>query len=429
MIVKALTVAASDPSSGAGIQSDLSVFSSLRVYGVSIITAITAQNTERFLSIKPLDKDIIKEQLDVIFEDFDIHAIKIGMMYDRNVIETVYNYLKNIDKPIIIDPVIRSSTNTLLLKEDAKKDYKRLLNLAYVITPNIPEAEILANINISNIEDAKKACKRFGNNVIITGGHYRDKAVDLLYTNDKFYEFINNKITGEFHGTGSIFSAALTAEIAKGFDIINATKVANKYTRYTIENSYKIGKGLLIPSLTHYIDDSMLELQRAVDLLEVMPNFHMLIPETQTNFVYAKDGMLGIKGRIVKMGNYVKAGYIEENASRHVADALTIANKYTDFKAAMNIRYDEQLIKIAEELGMRVKMYDRRKEPTDLRSKEGMSIKWGIEQAFADDRPEVVYHKGDYGKEPMIIIFGKNPIELVNKIESLLKVYSADRSQ
>jgi hydroxymethylpyrimidine/phosphomethylpyrimidine kinase len=429
MIVKALTIAASDPSSGAGIQSDLSVFSSLRVYGISIITAITAQNTERFLSINSLDKNIVKEQLDIIFEDFNINAIKIGMVYDKSVIEVLYNYLKNVDIPIIIDPVLKSSTNTPLLKKDAYEQYKQLLNLAYVITPNIPEAEMLVNTTINNIEDAKDASKRFHTNVIITGGHYKDKAIDLLYTNGKFYEFTNEKIEGEFHGTGSIFSAALTVEIAKGFDIINATKIANRYTRYAIENSHKIGKGLLIPSLDYYIDESMLELQRAVDLLEVMPNFHMLIPETQTNFVYAKDGMLAIKGRIVKMGKCVKAGYIEEGASRHVADALTTAKKYADFKTAINIRYDERLLKIAEELDMKIKSYDRSKEPEDLKNKEGMSVRWGIEQAFIDDIPELVYHKGDFGKEPMIIIFGKEPMDIINKIERLLEIYSAERSQ
>lgn len=429
MIVKALTVAASDPSSGAGIQSDLLVFSSLKVYGLSIITAVTAQNTERIISIKPLDTESIREQLDVVFEDFNINAIKVGMIYDKEIIEILYNYLKDINKPIIIDPVIKSTTNAQLLKEDAYEQHKQLLKIATIITPNIPEAEILSGMNISNIEDAKEACKRFSTDVIITGGHFRDKPIDILYTNNKFYEFVNERIEGEFHGTGSIFSAALTAEIAKGFNIINACKIANKYTRYAIENSYKIGKGLLIPSLIHYTDESMLELQRAVDILESIPNFHMLIPETETNFVYAKDGIFGIEGRIVKSGKYVKSGYIKENASKHVANALTIARKYTDFKSAINIRYDEELIKIAERLGMRVKSYDRRKEPEEIKKKEGSSIIWGMEEVFVNNRPEVVYHKGDIGKEPMIIIFGKEPMDIIDKIENLLRVYSADKSQ
>ncbi|GIU71600.1 MAG: bifunctional hydroxymethylpyrimidine kinase/phosphomethylpyrimidine kinase [Candidatus Nitrosocaldaceae archaeon] len=427
MIVKALTIAGSDPSSGAGIQSDLLVFASLRVYGLSVITSITAQNTQKILSIKPLDKDIVREQLDAVFEDFGINAIKIGMVYDGEIIDLLYNYLRDVKKPIIIDPVIRSTTNTQLLKDDAYDAYKRLLELAYVITPNIPEAEILADMKIDTIDDMRKACKRFANNVIITGGHLRDKAIDILYTNNKFYEFVNEKIDKEFHGTGSIFSAALTAEIAKGFDLINACSIANRYTRHAIENSYAIGKGLFIPSLLDYVDDNMLELQRAIDIIETMPNFHLLIPETQTNFAYMKDNSIfAVKGRIVKFGRYAKAGSIAKDASKHVADALLTASKYSNFRSAINIRYDEEIIKIAKELGMKIQSYDRSKEPKEFKDKEGMSIKWGIEQAFANDKPDMVYHKGDLGKEPMIIIFGKEPMDVINKIEKILSTLQID---
>jgi len=430
MIVKALTIAGSDPSSGAGIQSDLLVFSNLRAYGVSIITSLTAQNTQGIIDIKGLEYSIVRSQLDAVFNDFDINAIKIGMVYSKEVIDLLYDYLKNINIPIVIDPVLRSTTGTILLKEDAYTSFKRLLSLAYVITPNIQEAEILTNTKIKHIEDAKIACKAFKNNIIITGGHFRDKAIDILYTNDNFYEFVNDKIEREFHGAGSIFSAALTAELAKGFDLINACKIANKYTRYALENSYKIGKRLFIPSLTHYIEDYMLELQRAIDILEVLPNFYMLIPETQSNLVYVKDNhILGINGRIVKHGEHVRAGYIDENSSKHVANALSTARRYTDFKAAINIKYDEHIIKIAKELGFTVSSYDRSKEPKEIKEKEGMSIVWGINEAFANLIPDIVYHIGDIGKEAMITIFAKDLNELIDKITKILKYYSADRSQ
>ncbi len=360
MIVKALTIGGSDTSSGAGIQSDLAVFSTLKVYGVSVITSITSQNTQRIIDIHPLPKDTIRKQLDALYEDLDlIKAIKIGMVYDEGIIYTLYDYLKDSKTPIIIDPVLRSTTNTRLLKQEAHDAYKQLLKLAYVITPNILEAEVLADMKIDSIDDAKEAARRLSSdgikNIIITGGHFRDKAVDLLYT-DEFYEISNDKIANEFHGAGTIFAATLTAEIAKGFVLIDAFKLANRYTRYALENSYKIGKGLLIPSLMHYIDDDLLELQRAVDLLETMPDFDTLIPETQTNFVYAKDNndIIGVKGRIVKFGNKVRAGYVARNASRHVASALKSAMRYASVRSAINIRYDERLIKIAEGLGMKV---------------------------------------------------------------------------
>ncbi len=430
MIIQVLTIAGSDPSSGAGIQSDLLVFSSLRVYGVSVITSLTAQNTQGIIDIKGLEPSIIRAQLDAVFNDFRIRAIKIGMVYTKDVVDLLYDYLKDIKIPIVIDPVLRSTTNTILLREDAYDSLKRLLRLAYVITPNIREAEMLTGMSINDIEDAKSACKEFRRDIIITGGHFRDKAVDILYTNNHFYKFTNNKIQREFHGAGSVFSAILTAQLAKGFDLINACKIANRYTKYALENSYKIGNRLAIPSLLHYIDNSMLELQRSIDILETLPNFYMFIPETQSNLVYLKgDQMLGIKGRVVRYDKYIRAGYIDKDASRHVASALSIARRYTDFRTAINIKYDDHIIRIARDLGFKVSSYDRSKEPKEVKEVEGMSIRWGINEAFTNYIPDIVYHKGDLGKEPMIIIFAKDLNELIDKIEKILTIYSAERSQ
>jgi hydroxymethylpyrimidine/phosphomethylpyrimidine kinase len=140
------------------------------------------------------------------------------------------------------------------------------------------------------------------------------------------------------------------------------------------------------------------------------------------------NSIFAVKGRIVKFGRYAKAGSIAKDASKHVADALLIASRYSNFKSAINIRYDEKIIKIAKELGMRIQSYDRSKEPKELKDKEGMSIKWGIEQAFANDKPDIVYHKGDLGKEPMIIIFGKEPMDVINKIEKILSTLQIDPS-
>jgi hydroxymethylpyrimidine/phosphomethylpyrimidine kinase len=156
----------------------------------------------------------------------------------------------------------------------------------------------------------------------------------------------------------------------------------------------------------------------------------MLIPETQSNLVYVKDNhILGINGRIIKHGEHVRAGYIDENSSKHVASALSTARRYTDFKAAINIKYDEHIIKIAKELGFTVSSYDRSKEPKEIKEKEGMSIVWGINEAFANLIPDIVYHIGDIGKEAMITIFAKDLNELIDKITKILKYYSADRSQ
>lgn len=434
MIIKALTIAGSDPSGGAGVQSDLITFSNLRVYGVSVITCITSQNTQRITSIYPLSSELVKSQLDAIYEDVDkINAIKIGMVYDKGIIDMLYEYLKSNDKPLVIDPVLRATTGTYLLKQDAYDSFKKLLRLAHVITPNIHEASVLSGINIQTIEDAKEAAKKLGQDgvsVIITGGHFKDKAIDLLYNNNEYHLITNDKLDLNLHGAGNVFSAALTAELAKGFDILYAFRLANRYTRYALESVYKIGKGLNIPSLMYCVDEDVVELQRAIDIIESMQDFALLIPETQTNIAYAKGkDIFGIKGRMVRFGNRVKAGDIARNVSKHVANALIIAMKYSDFRCAINVKYDELVIKIAERLGMKVGYYDRSEEPSHIKEVEGMSITWGIEEVFKERLVDLVYHKGDLGKEPMIIIFGKDPMDLVNRLRSILDIYSAERSQ
>ncbi|MEM2856181.1 MAG: bifunctional hydroxymethylpyrimidine kinase/phosphomethylpyrimidine kinase [Candidatus Nitrosocaldaceae archaeon] len=419
MIIKALTIAGSDTSSGAGIQSDLLVFFNLKVYGLSVITALTAQNTQNIISIHSLTKEEVKDQLDAILDDISsINAIKIGMVYDKDIVEFFIDYLKDIDIPIIIDPVLKASTGALLLKEDAFDSYNKLLKLAYVITPNITETEMLTGIKIKDVSNAKEAAKKLVDQgikrVIITGGHL-SKPVDLLYDGE-FYEVSSSKIEKMFHGAGTIFSAALTAEIAKGFDIIKAFKIAHAYTRHALNNSYKIGRGLLIPSLFHPIDSKMDILQRAIDMLETMEGFSRLIPESQSNLVHAlNDEFLAVKGRIVRFGEYARAGYIENNASKHVANALRIAMKYSNFRSAINIRYDDEIIELAKRLRMSIKGYDRTKEPIDIKYMEGKSIEWGMKE-IGKDIPDLVYHKGDFGKEPMIIVFGLDPIDVVNKI-------------
>jgi hydroxymethylpyrimidine/phosphomethylpyrimidine kinase len=441
-MAKALTIAGSDSSSGAGIQADLKVFSLMHVYGTSVITALTAQNTKRVSRVMPVEPAMIKSQINSVIFDIKIDAIKIGMVYSKDIINAIASALKNVSIPIILDPIFKAGTGAILLRNDAYASFvKKLVPMAYIITPNRMEAEKLANMKINGVADAKNAAEKIANlgarNVIIKGGHLEGKyAIDILYHNKRFFEYANERVKSKgFHGAGCAFSAALTAEIAKGKYVIDATKRANEFINNAISNELKIGKGMSVLNFEQLPSSNALlaTLQKAVYIVEDTDNFGLLIPESQTNIVYAKekaqstDDVAGVYGRIVKIGNRAKAsGNVGFGASKHVASAvLAIIHHDKSVRSAANIKYDERIIEICRSMGWKVSSYDRRCESEEMKSKEGKTVKWGIEQAIAkiNALPDVIYHTGDWGKEPMVLVFGKDPYEVCNKVISILNQY------
>jgi len=441
-MAKVLTIAGSDTSSGAGIQADLKTFSKLGVYGTSVITVITAQNTRTVMKIDEVKPATVRAQINAVLNDISIDAIKVGMVYSKEIINAVASVLKNVKVPIILDPIFKASTGAVLLRSNAYSYFtKRLIPLASVITPNVVEAEKLAGMRIKSIVQAKTAAQKIAKlgakSVIIKGGHMQDKyAIDILYHNKKFVEFKGERIdTKGLHGAGCMFSAALAAEMAKGMNVIDATKAANDFVRSAIMNAQKIGKGLSVPTLEqkHHANKLLADLQKAVDELETIDGLGMIIPESQSNIVFAKpdaqsiNDIAGVRGRIVKLnGNVKAASSVDFGASKHVASAILAMMQHDrSIRSAMNIKHNERIVAICEELGLKVSSYDRRNEPQDIKTKEGMSVKWGIEQAIAKINavPDIIYHLGDWGKEPMILVFGKEPMEVARKIVAILDRY------
>lgn len=442
-MAKALTIAGSDTSSGAGIQADLKTFTAMGVYGTSVVTAITAQNTRAVSKIDEIKAATVRAQINAVLKDIKIDAIKVGMVYSRAIIDAVSDALKSVKTPIILDPIFKAGSGAVLLKDDAYPYFvKKLIPLAYVITPNAIEATELADMKIETVEDMKTTAKKIkelgARSVIIKGGHMRGRSViDVLYHNNRFFEFSYERIhTKGLHGAGCMFSAALTAEIAKGKNVVEGTKVANEIVRAAITNAQKIGKGLHVPMLgpKRPADKILVTLQRAVDRLESMDGLGAIIPETQSNIVFARpdaqsiDDVAGVRGRIIKLdGNVKAASDVDFGTSKHVASAVLAMMRHDrSMRSVMNIRYDERIVAICEETILKVSSYDRRNEPQDIKSKDGMSVKWGIEQAVTkiNSIPDVVYHQGDWGKEPMILVFGKEPLEVAKKIATILERYS-----
>lgn len=440
-----LSIAGSDSSSGAGIQADLKTLSSLGTYGCSAITAITVQNTKNIFEVFPIPSEIVIRQINSVLNDIRIDAIKIGMVYDGIIINKIFKILKNTNIPIIVDPIFTSTSGKNLIKYEAIKALtKKILPIATIITPNINEATQLSGIDIKNKEDLVKSLikmKKLGpKNVIVKGGHLlSEHSIDTLI-DDKLniIEFSNSRISiPENHGSGCNFSAALTAYISQGYEIPIACKLANEFINSVLKNLLYIGKGYPVTDTALTTSSSAFkfhvieELSIAINELEAITDIGKLIPETQSNFAYAIPNatsikeVAGIKGRIVRIDQKVKASScIEFGATQHIASAvISYMNINPLMRAGFNIKYDKKIIELLQSF-MKVSEYDRRLEPQKLKEKEGYTIQWGVKKAILKDK-EVrgIYHKGDIGKEPMIILFGHNPAEIVEYLRKLIEYY------
>lgn len=248
----ALTIAGSDPTGGAGLQADIRVFNHFGVYGLSVVSALTAQNTTTVNSILKVEAEFIEKQLDTLLNDIRPDAVKTGMLYSVDTIKTLVKFIKGYDLGnLVIDPVTISSTGTPLMEQgvlDALKD--ELFPVSKVITPNIYEASALSGMNIENKDDMEKAAKKLKNfgpdTVIITGGHFEGgkETLEMIYDGQAFHRIKGRKIKGEYHGTGCAFSAAITALLAKGTSVIEAAKKAKEFIELAIKDAHGIGKGM-----------------------------------------------------------------------------------------------------------------------------------------------------------------------------------------
>lgn len=246
----ALTIAGSDSGGGAGIQADLKTFSSLGVFGMSIITAVTAQNTKEVRGVQNIDLEMIQKQIEAVFDDIQVDAVKIGMLASIDVVKVVAETLQKYEKkPVILDPVMISKAGHHLLQNEAIEALKEaMIPLSTMITPNVPEAEVLTGMTITSMEDMKKACRVIHNmgakTVLLKGGHLPGDSNDLFFDGNEFYGYPAKRIqTKNTHGTGCTLSSAIAAQLAKGDSLIEAVGHSKKYITEAIRQSFNLGKG------------------------------------------------------------------------------------------------------------------------------------------------------------------------------------------
>jgi len=246
----ALTIAGSDCSGGAGIQADLKTMTMNGVYAMSVITALTAQNTTGVRAIQESTPDFLKQQMDAVFEDIAPDAVKIGMVASGELIRVIADRLRYYAaKNVVIDPVMVATSGSALMKNDAVQTLiEELLPLAALVTPNIPEAQVLSGLTIESKADMLTAAKQIGDSchcaVLLKGGHSINDANDLLYANGELVWFEGKRIDNpNTHGTGCTLSSAIASNLAKGFSLVESVRRAKAYISGALAAMLDLGKG------------------------------------------------------------------------------------------------------------------------------------------------------------------------------------------
>lgn len=250
MIPRALTVAGSDSGGGAGIQADLKTFSAFKVFGMTAITALTSQNSLGVFGIQPVSPDFIRSQLEVILNDIGVDGMKTGMLSSVENVRIIADVLDRFIVPIlIVDPVMLAKSGDRLIEQCAVGELiHRLISKAFLVTPNIPEAEILCGFRIGSVSEIHKAAetiRSFGAKaVLIKGGHRENDALDVLFDGNTFRHFDSPRIhTKNTHGTGCTYSAAILSNLLLGHSLEESVDISKRYITRAIRNAFALGKG------------------------------------------------------------------------------------------------------------------------------------------------------------------------------------------
>jgi len=436
-----MTIGGSDCSGGAGIQADIKTFAALGVYGTSVLTAITAQNSYGVHEVHEVPVELVDAQIAAIMEDngLAVDYAKTGMLYSAAMIDVVTKALRRYKIPFVLDPVMKAGSGGVLLEENALSILiEQLLPLCTVVTPNVPEARFISGMEIRNTADAKEAARKIHKlgaaAVIIKGGHLESeiatgKATDLLY-NGEFVEISSPFIKTEriLHGAGCSFSAALAAELVKGKTLKDAAASAKKFAYKAIVGGEEVSTMIVVDQVQGLRKDAdrywtLENVKEAVRMLAKIEGFETIIPEVGTNIGMAIAGaesekdVAAVNGRIVPIKKGVNAGCVDFGVSSHVARLiLAMMEQDKERRSAMNVKYTPEILLACKEAGMQIASFERDKEPAAVKTME-----WGVREARGEFVPDVIFDLGAMGKEPMVRIFGNTAVEVAGKVKRIVE--------
>ncbi|MDD3041611.1 MAG: bifunctional hydroxymethylpyrimidine kinase/phosphomethylpyrimidine kinase [Methanosarcinaceae archaeon] len=426
-----MTIAGSDSGGGAGIGADLKTFAAFGAHGTCAITSVTAQNSTGVKASFNMSPAAVASQIEAICTDMDVRWAKTGMLAGPEIVREVAKQVRKYELSLVIDPVMAAEAGGELLRKEGLQGLREeLLPLCKVTTPNAAEAGILAGLPVKTREDAKKAARKIADlgveAVIVTGGHL--DASDLLYeaAPDRFTVISGEFVEGGTHGTGCTYSSALTACLARGLSFKEAAGEAKRFVVEAIRHSMPVGRGVspvnpLGAALERESRYKVLkDTRKALDFLEASPMFAELIPEGGSNIGMAISGagayedVAAVEGRIVRYrGRARSVGCVEFGASRYVAGIILTALRYDPcIRAAVNIKFSEEVISACTGLDLSVFSFDRADEP------EAGSMDWGIPEAIKvyGRVPDIIYDRGGLGKEPLVRVLGPSAMEVAKTV-------------
>jgi hydroxymethylpyrimidine/phosphomethylpyrimidine kinase len=456
-----LTIAGADPTSGAGIQADIRTFDRCGVHPFSVITAITYQTATSFYGYKSLSGDL-DNQLDAILEVYPIKYVKVGMIPDVKTIDIIVERIKKHNLHVILDPISITSTGGRLSSEGLELEIERtLFPHVKVITPNISEATFYSNRDLQNnlnknIDDLKEAAEIILNKlyindkskniekavVIKSAGTYSNEILDLVLLNKKInnqmkrqYQFFKKKkvdFKGNVHGTGCVFSSAITAFLAKGYSIEKSIIRAEEFFDIKFQNFTELpDKGKVIDlTLSEEKLEVVNQIKEIYNYISQSKDFSTLIPEVRMNISGSllngtrKEDIAGVDGRITIVNGFPKAsGEIKFGVSDHTARLILSAKKFDNsINFVINLKYIPELVKsIQEKTHLDIIEVIREKQPKEIKIKEFKTMEWIIEKTLEKNGkiPDVIWDTGSIGKEPMIRLFGRNADDIVTKLQKI----------
>jgi len=435
-----LTIAGYDPSSGAGITKDLDVFFSLGLHGLSVPTATVAQGPSGVEAVYPTPVEQFSFMLGMTGRGPRIDGIKIGVVWDEAHLREIAAFVKGRGEiPVVIDPVFGAKNETpLITPEGVGYLIDNVFPLATAVTPNIPEASLITGKPIRSIGEMKEAAEaihRMGpGSVIVKGGHLEGEPVDVLFDGKDFSLFQKERRKRQVHGTGCTFSSALAAHLTRGYPVREAFLACQEYMVRALNDSYRIDEQGYFYSSAGLADSRKAERYTVVGAVRrageqfAERNMWELIPEVQLNMGFGITDASGIEdiaafpGRIGRHeGRVLLKGEPRFGASSHVARMiLAFMKHYPWIKSCANIRFSEDAIRKAREEGMDVLLVDGKTESAGPRQETGpVSLDPLVEKALqgTNHPPDIIYDTGDMGKEAIIRLFAKDPLELIKKME------------
>lgn len=441
-----LTIAGSDSGGGAGIQADLKTMEACDSFGTSVITALTAQNTQGVESSFVVPTPEIENQLDAVLSDFELSGIKTGMLATTDVIEVVTEYACSFECPFVVDPVMVATSGDRLLDEAAENAYEELVSTATLVTPNADEAAVLTDIEPTNEEEAREAGERLlemgCDAALITGGHIpSDDVLDVLVTDGSTETYSHPRIeTDATHGSGCTLSSAITARLARDDDLSTAVEYATEFMERATRYHHDVGNG---PGAIHHLaalreQAARQPVQETIETIVgefVQRNVRSLVPEVGMNIVgatpYAEstEEVAAVEGRITKTIDGVNPNRgVRFGASSHVARFLLSLREHdTSIRFGVNCRFADDVERALHGLDWTIAEYDRSEEPDP--DVEGSTMRWGARQAFesVDGTPVAIIDRGDLGKEPIVKVFATDGETLRNRTIELLDSLERER--